>query len=201
MLTALVAGFMLSFTLLLAIGAQNAFVLKQGLLNQHVFLVCTLCALSDATLIAVGVFGLSYIISIAPGIVDVLRYVGAFFLFLYGAKSFYNAFCSSKTLSIEDGGRISMRSTILTCLMFTWLNPHVYLDTVFLIGSIANQFQNYQIYFTTGAVTASLVFFYSLGFGASLLRPMVASGKSWRRLEFCFGIIMFTLAIKILFYI
>lgn len=186
-------GFMTGLSLIMAIGAQNAFVLRQGIKRQQVFLVCFVCALSDALLIGLGVFGFARIIEQHPVILMAAKYLGALFLFGYGAKSFYDARYASKSLTDTQ----SAAATLGVCLALTWLNPHVYLDTVVLMGSIASQFED-RLAFALGGMSASWVFFFSLGYGARLLAPWFARPQTWRYLDVAIGIIMWLIAIKLL---
>ena len=191
-----ITGFSIGFSLILAIGAQNAFVLKQGLIRQNVFLVCLICAASDAILITLGVSGFGEIITEYPIIENLARIGGALFLFTYGVLNLYSA--QTKTHALEPTKKIqkSKRKTILTCLGFTWLNPHVYLDTVVMLGSISTQFENTAA-FALGAISASFVFFFSLGFGASKLTRYFEKPRTWRVLENLIGILMIFLGITL----
>jgi len=191
-----ITGFSIGFSLILAIGAQNAFVLKQGLIRQNVFLVCLICAASDAILITLGVSGFGEIITEYPIIERLARIAGALFLFTYGVLNLYSA--QTKTHALEPTKKIqkSKRKTILTCLGFTWLNPHVYLDTVVMLGSISTQFENTAA-FALGAISASFVFFFSLGFGASKLTRYFEKPRTWRVLENLIGILMIFLGITL----
>ena len=191
-----ITGFSIGFSLILAIGAQNAFVLKQGLIRQNVFLVCLICAASDAILITLGVSGFGEIITEYPIIERLARIGGALFLFTYGVLNLYSA--QTKTHALEPTKKIqkSKRKTILTCLGFTWLNPHVYLDTVVMLGSISTQFENTAA-FALGAISASFVFFFSLGFGASKLTRYFKKPRTWRVLENLIGILMIFLGITL----
>ena len=191
-----ITGFSIGFSLILAIGAQNAFVLKQGLIRQNVFLVCLICAASDAILITLGVSGFGEIITEYPIIERLARIGGALFLFTYGVLNLYSA--QTKTHALEPTQKIlkSKRKTILTCLGFTWLNPHVYLDTVVMLGSISTQFENTAA-FALGAISASFVFFFSLGFGASKLTRYFEKPETWRVLENLIGILMIFLGITL----
>lgn len=191
-----ITGFSIGFSLILAIGAQNAFVLKQGLIRQNVFLVCLICAASDAILITLGVSGFGEIITEYPIIERLARIAGALFLFTYGVLNLYSA--QTKTHALEPTKKIqkSKRKTILTCLGFTWLNPHVYLDTVVMLGSISTQFENTAT-FALGAISASFVFFFSLGFGASKLTRYFEKPRTWRVLENLIGILMIFLGITL----
>ena len=191
-----ITGFSIGFSLILAIGAQNAFVLKQGLIRQNVFLVCLICAASDAILITLGVSGFGEIITEYPIIEKLARIGGALFLFTYGVLTLYSA--QTKTHALEPTKKIqtSKRKTILTCLGFTWLNPHVYLDTVVMLGSISTQFENTAA-FALGSISASFVFFFSLGFGASKLTRYFEKPRTWRVLENLIGILMIFLGITL----
>ena len=199
MLTAAAAGFALGLSLILAIGAQNAFVLRQGLRGAHVFTVSLTCALSDAVLIAVGVAGFAIVSEAVPGIAPVMRWGGAAFLVVYGALSFRAAFGASAALEPAAAGTGSMARALGTCLALTWLNPHVYLDTVVLLGSVSTQYEGQQIAFAGGAMAASFVFFFSLGYGARLLRPVFARPMAWRVLEVIVGVTMWVIAAKLIF--
>lgn len=194
----LVAGFSLSIGLILAIGSQNAFVLRQGLKKEHIFIVCLICAVSDAILISLGVSGFSFIITTIPWIEPLARYGGALFLFIYGAMNFWSSFKTSEGLQAAETKTTSLKVIIATCLAFTWLNPHVYLDTVMLIGSISTQYVGQKIEFTIGAVAASFLFFFSLGYGARILRPFFENPKSWKALDFLIGCVMWALAFSLI---
>lgn len=197
-MTAYFAGFALGFSLILAIGAQNAFVLRQGLRRNHVLLVVLTCAISDAILIAVGVGGFGAISDAVPWLAPLMRYGGAAFLIFYGLLSFKSAFTSGDALTASDHGQMSWKQALATCLALTWLNPHVYLDTVVLLGSIAAQYVGQRLIFGAGAVTASFVFFFSLGFGARLLAPLFERPRAWQVLDVLVGLVMFAIAIKLL---
>lgn len=188
----LVSGFLLGFSLILAIGSQNAFVLRAGLAQKFVFPIVLTCAVSDALLIIAGVSGLGVLINQMPDVITAVHYFGAAFLAFYGGRSWIAALRPSDGLTAE-GVLYTQRQAILTCLMFTWLNPHVYLDTVVLLGSIS-QTQANPILFGVGATLASFVFFFSLGFGARLLAPLFARRRAWQILDFIIGIVMFSLA-------
>ena len=196
---ALFFGFSLGFSLILAIGAQNAFVLRQGLKGEHVLLVCLICALSDAILILFGVSGFHLLVSAYPALVTLARVGGASFLTVYGIISFYHAFKREQSLQPSDIKSNSWLQSALTCLAFTWLNPHVYLDTVVLLGSVSSQFAGQLVYFTGGAMAASFVFFFALGYGARLLRPLFARARAWRVLDFLIGCILWGIAFRLVF--
>ncbi|MDR2991318.1 MAG: LysE/ArgO family amino acid transporter [Burkholderiaceae bacterium] len=191
-------GFFLGLSLIAPIGAQNAFVLRQGLQRQHILAVCLTCTASDAILVTTGTMGFGVLIVAMPWLETVMTLGGAAFLILYATKSFWAAFTDNSSLSPSEVKIASFSSTITTCLAFTWLNPHVYLDTVVLLGSISTNYGADRFVFGLGAITASFAFFFSLGLGARLLTPFFASPRSWRILELLVGIIMAVLALKLL---
>ncbi|QFU07978.1 Arginine exporter protein ArgO [Rhodobacteraceae bacterium THAF1] len=195
-MTSLISGFALGFSLILAIGAQNAFVLRQGLRRSHVFAVSLTCALSDAILIAAGVAGFGWLVEAAPWIAPVFTYGGAAFLLVYGAMALRSAWRGGQALEAADERAGGMRRAVLTCLALTWLNPHVYLDTVVLLGSVSSQAES-ALRFGIGAVTASFVFFFALGYGARLLSPVFAQPRAWRVLDVVVGLTMWALALKL----
>ena len=166
------SGFSLGLSLILAIGAQNAFVLKQGIKKQHVFLVCTICALSDAVLIFVGVSGFGYVVERYQVIKTAALWGGFVFLSIYGLRSLYSAFSASHTLTSGDEEARGAAKTALLTLAFTWLNPHVYLDTALLLGSVSTKFGERAGLFGVGAMCASFAFFFSLGYGARFLAAL-----------------------------
>jgi L-lysine exporter family protein LysE/ArgO len=197
MTTAFLAGFLLGLSLILAIGAQNAFVLRQGLRREHVFAVALTCALSDAVLIAGGVAGFGALVKAAPWLAPVMRFGGAVFLLFYGLKSLWAAWRHPGALDpAADQGK-SLGRTLMMCLAFTWLNPHVYLDTVVLLGSISAGYGAVRIWFGAGAASASLLFFFALAYGARLLRPLFARPSAWRVLDVLIGVTMLALAAKV----
>lgn len=193
----LVTGFFLGLSLILAIGAQNAFVLRQGLRGQYVLPVVLTCAVSDALLIAAGVAGYGSLVMAAPWILTVTKWGGAAFLTVYGALCFKSAFLSTDAIDLNGNNATSLKAAVATCMLLTWANPHVYLDTVILLGGISAQYSPAWI-FGLGAVTSSFVFFFSLGFGARLLRPMFASPRAWRYLDFGVGCTMWLIALSLL---
>lgn len=195
----LLTGFFISISLILAIGAQNAFILKQGLKGQYVLPLVLICAFSDALLIAIGVSGFDVLIKTLSGVEVFAKWLGALFLLGYGAVSFYSAFTKNHKLTPAHADHsLSLKAAILICLGFTWLNPHVYLDTLVLIGSVSSQYPGYKLEFALGAISASFVFFFSLGYGAALLRPVFNQPKSWKILEFIIGLIMWSIAINLI---
>ncbi|MDW3119159.1 LysE/ArgO family amino acid transporter [Roseovarius pacificus] len=196
MTQAMGAGFALGFSLILAIGAQNAFVLRQGLRRAHVLPVVLVCALSDAVLVTAGVLGFGALARAVPGLEGVMRYGGAAFLIWYGARNFIAAWRGGESLEAGEGAA-SLRRALLTCLALTWLNPHVYLDTVVLLGSVSAQYDD-KFGFAAGAVLASFVFFFGLGFGARGLAPLFRRPVSWRVLDAVVGATMWAIAAKLL---
>jgi L-lysine exporter family protein LysE/ArgO len=191
-------GFTTGFALILAIGAQNAFVLRQGLARQHVFWLCLLCATSDALLITAGVLGFGAIVAAAPLLPQIMAIGGAAFLTIYGAMRLWAAYQGDYTLHLA-GQSAGLWPTLATAAAFTWLNPHVYLDTLGLIGAISTQYDmNIDRYvFGIGAVLSSYVFFFSLGYGARFLAPIMQSARAWRILDLVIGVVMWALAIKL----
>ena len=197
MTTAFLPGFLLGLSLIVAIGAQNAFVLRQGLRREHVFAVCAVCALSDAVLIAAGVAGFGALVKALPWLAPVMRFGGAAFLFVYALRSLWSAWRPHAGLDPARDQPRALSVTLVMCLAFTWLNPHVYLDTVVLLGSVSTRYGDHRIAFALGAMTASCVFFFSLGYGARLLRPLFANPKAWRFLDAGIGLTMAALAAKL----
>ncbi len=191
-------GLTMGLTLIVAIGAQNAFVLRQGLRGEHVLAVVIACAVSDAILITIGVTAFRQIAAVMPALEAAMRYAGAAFLFWYGAKSLQSALGASSVLTAASGTATSLGSTLVTCLALTWLNPHVYLDTVVLLGTISTQFPGSEKAFWAGAVTSSFLFFVCLGYGARWLRPIFANPQSWRVLEGVIALTMWLIAVKLL---
>ncbi|MFQ6552348.1 LysE/ArgO family amino acid transporter [Aestuariibius insulae] len=199
MIAAAATGFVTGFSLILAIGAQNAFVLRQGLLRTHVFWLCLLCATSDALLITAGVAGFSTITEAIPALPRIMAIGGALFLLAYGALRFRAAWIGDYEMTLA-GQSAGLWKTLATGAAFTWLNPHVYLDTLGLVGAISLGFAEGgpRLAYGIGAVTASFVFFFSLGYGARLLAPLLQSARAWRILDIGIGLVMWALAAKLL---
>ena len=195
MLIAAATGFVTGFTLILAIGAQNAFVLRQGLMQSHVFSICAVCALSDAALIALGVTAAGSIGAVLPSAIVVLTWGGAAFLTVYGALSLRRAL-RPEALRASEGGPGSFRAALATCLALTWLNPHVYLDTVGLIGAVSTGFGGLhgKLAYGLGAALASFVFFFGLGYGARLVAPLFARPRTWALLDGGIAVVMWVIA-------
>ena len=199
MISSFLTGFFLGISLILAIGSQNAFVLRQGILHQHVFYVALFCALSDALLITIGVTSISFFLNdFVYQFSDLLFGFSAIWLIGYGLIRLSTIFKSNKTIGIEVPISKGLFSTISIIAILTFLNPHVYLDTMILIGSISQQFSGYyKVTFTLGACLASFVFFFSLAYGAGLLRPIMQQTFSWKILDSVIALIMFTIAFNL----
>lgn len=197
MSTALFAGFALSLSLILAIGAQNAFVLRQGLRRAHVGAVVAVCCLSEAVLIFTGVAGFGAIATRAPWAIEAMRWGGAAFLVVYGLRSLRAAWSGTEALEAGGGAEQSLKAAVATALVLTWANPHVYLDTVGLIGAVAATYGEGRWAFGAGALSASVLFFVVLGYGARMLAPVFARPVAWRALDAVVGMTMLALAVKL----
>jgi L-lysine exporter family protein LysE/ArgO len=196
-MTTFLAGFSLGLSLILAIGSQSTFVLKYGIKQEHIFLICSFCAFSDAILISLGVAGFGVVVNEYPVIENYARYGGAAFLLIYAALNFKQAFKQIRGLKPEAVVHESSLKVAGMCLAFTWLNPHVYLDTVVLLGSISTQYDGQQLEFALGAICASFIFFFSWGYGARLLAPAFQSPMAWKILDFAVGLTMFIIALTL----
>lgn len=199
MLSPFAAGFALSFSLILAIGAQNAFVLRQGIRRLHVGPIVLVCCLSEAALIFAGVAGFGAVAERAPWALEVMRWGGAAFLLAYGLRSLYGAWTAGDALRAEGVPEQSLRAALTTTLLLTWANPHVYLDTLGLIGAVATTFGDGRWLFGTGALAASCVFFVILGYAARAMAPIFARPKAWMWLDVIVGLTMIALAFKLAF--
>lgn len=216
MLPSLLAGLGLGFSLIIAIGAQNLFVLRQGVRREHLLAVVAVCAASDAVLILLGVSGIGLVLNAVPWLLAVVRWAGAAFLLGYAVLAARRALRpSGETLRVDttasasaptpvpDAGRAALRTrttltaTVLTCLALTWLNPHVYLDTVFLLGSVASTHGDGRWAFAAGACLASLVWFSALGFGARYLGRWLDTPRAWRVLDALIAVVMVVIAISL----
>lgn len=210
----MLSGLGLGLSLIIAIGAQNVFVLRQGIRSEHVLPVVIICAVSDALLIAAGVAGLGFVISAAPWLVVVARWAGALFLLAYGILAARRAWRGGEQLRVDqtDGEspiarssgsgtstatRTALAPVIATALALTWLNPHVYLDTVLMLGSIAATHGEDRWLFAAGAITASILWFTALGFGARYLGRWLRTERSWRILDALIALVMITLAVSL----
>ncbi|MFT4299830.1 MAG: LysE/ArgO family amino acid transporter [Aeromicrobium sp.] len=200
MLTAVVAGLLTGLSLIVAIGAQNAFVLRQGLRRERVGVVVAICAASDALLIAFGVAGLGGLLSAAPWLSTAARWAGAVFLLGYAALALWRAAVGGAEglNGGAAGGRGGLGAVAGTTLALTWLNPHVYLDTVFLVGSIAATHGEARWWFAAGAMSASVMWFGALGFGAGRLGRWLRSSRAWRLLDAVIALAMIVIAVTLL---
>ena len=199
MIQSFLTGFFLGFSLIVAIGAQNTFVLRQGILGQHVFYVVLFCALSDALLIIIGVAGISFFLSnFISQNSNFLFGLSAVWLVSYGVIRLKSALKSNDIIEIEAATLKGLFPTISIAAALTFLNPHVYLDTMILIGSISQQFSGFhKITFVLGAILASFVFFFSLAYGSRILNPLMQKSFSWKILDSLIAIIMFTIAFNL----
>lgn len=193
MLVSVTTGFLTGLSLIIAIGAQNAFVLRQGLRREHVAPVVAICAISDAVLIVAGVAGIGTIVREAPWAVEAIRWFGVAFLVGYGLLAARRAWKGGH-LDPSGTSASSLRAVLAAALAFTWLNPHVYLDTVLLLGSIANTLGDARWWFALGAASASLVWFTALGFGARRLAPLFQRPMAWRILDALICVVMLAIA-------
>ena len=197
-LAAALAGLGFGLSLIVAIGAQNAYVLRQGLRKEHVFVIVAICALSDALLIAVGVAGLGAIIQQLEWLLLLIEVIGGVFLCTYGVMAAKRAW-KPEVLNTDTGGAaISLKVAVGTVLALTYLNPHVYLDTVLLLGSVAGTYEANRWWFAAGAMLGSIIWFSTLGFGARLLAPVFKKPAAWRVLDAIIAVVMFTLGMSLL---
>ena len=188
-------GLILGASLIIAIGAQNAYVLKQGLLKSHVFIICLICALSDAILIAIGTSGVGKIVETHPDWLRIITWLGAGYLIIFGLTSIRSALKNESLEAASQGSKQNLKTVVSTVLALTFLNPHVYLDTVLLIGSIASPYSDDErLYFTLGAISASFIWFFSLGYGARLLLPVFSKPSAWKILNIVIALIMWWIA-------
>ncbi|MFT3973547.1 MAG: LysE/ArgO family amino acid transporter [Amaricoccus sp.] len=197
-MTAALAGLSVGLGLIVAIGAQNAFVLRQGLAGEHVLAVCLACALSDAVLIALGVAGFGRLAGSVPWLDPAMRYGGAAFLLWYAARSARSALSTRHALGPASPGQGRRLAPVLgACLAITWLNPHVYLDTVVLLGSVSTQFPGAAASFAAGAMLGSFAFFFALGYSAAWLRPVFARPRAWQVVEAVIAVVMGAIAVRL----
>lgn len=218
-MSALLAGLGLGLSLIIAIGAQNVFVLRQGIRREHVLAVVIVCAVSDAVLIAAGIAGLGALLEVVPWLIDVVRWAGAAFLVGYGMLAARRAWRPTGALTVEGpapehpdaaptAGATStgtattaapprLRGVLVTALALTWLNPHVYLDTVFLLGSIASTWEEQRWLFGAGAMLGSVLWFTALGFGARYLGRWLSTPRAWRWLDAGIAVVMVAIAVSL----
>ena len=182
--------------LIIAIGAQNAFVLRQGIRGEHVGQVVLICMLSDIVLIAAGILGIGVVITAVPVVVVAIRLAGAAFLLAYGVLAAKRALKPGVLTADGQQGTLSLKAALITAVTLTWLNPHVYLDTVLLLGTLANQQGDLRWWFGMGAALGSVLWFSGLGFGARFLRPVFAKPGAWRVLDALIALVMLVLGAK-----
>ncbi len=198
MLATFLSGLGTGAGLIIAIGAQNAFVLRQGLLRQHVLPVVLVCIGGDILCICAGVAGMGALIRTNEWLLEFFRWGGALFLTVYGISAARRAASGNGSMEISEVGACSFMKAITSCLAFTFLNPHVYLDTVVLLGSIAAQYgEDLKWTFASGALTASVLWFTGLGFGARLLLPIFQNRKAWRILDTLIALVMWAIALTL----
>ena len=204
MLAEILRGAMISGSLIIAIGAQNLFVLKQGLLKNHIFFVSAICFICDFTLMSSGIMGVGTFISANPFITNILAILGALFLIWYGFNALKSAIKGTSSMQIEsqDTKNNSLLKVVLATLAVTLLNPHVYLDTVVIVGGIAGTLTSEQkIAFLIGAVCVSFIWFFGIGYGARLLTPLFKQKRMWVILDCLVGLVMFYIAYRLIMYV
>jgi L-lysine exporter family protein LysE/ArgO len=190
-------GFFTGLSLIVAIGAQNAFLLRLGLTKVHILPAVVICAVSDAALIALGISGLGAVVRGVPVALVIMKWVGVAYLLWFAVRSFRSA-AHPDVLKPDDRAVPTLRAVVLMTLGFTFLNPHVYLDTVLLVGSIGNQYRPDQWWFALGAACASCVWFFGLGLGAKKAAPLMARPLTWRILDITIGIVMTAIALRLI---
>lgn len=196
-----IQGLIVCFGLIVSIGAQNAFLLKQGILKQHVFAVASICFLGDVFLMTVGVLGLGQLIANLPIVSLCIAILGAIFLFTYGSQSFISIFKHNGALTQGDKMATSFKKTLMIAFAITFLNPHVYIDTVVILGAIGGKLAFIEkLIFLAGALTCSFVWFFGVGYGAGFLAPYFAKRRVWQILDFITGVIMYAIAISLMIY-
>lgn len=195
-------GFVVCFGLIVSIGAQNAFLLKQGILKQHVFWIAFICFFCDVVLMGLGVLGLGSLIAQSPLISLLLALLGAIFLFTYGSRSFISAYQgTTQLLADPNRQQTSLKKAILVTLAITLLNPHVYIDTVVIVGGIGGTLNFEQkIHFLIGALLCSFLWFFGLGYGAGLLTRYFEKRRTWQILDSITGLIMYGIAVSLVLY-
>ncbi len=190
-------GLLTGLSLIVAIGAQNAFVLRQGLTRKYIGVVVLICAFSDALLIAAGTAGFGAVLLTAPLLITIFKWLGVAYLLWFAFSSFRRAF-QTQRLEASSTSVVSLKTVVLTVLGFTYLNPHVYLDTVIFVGSLSAQHGNLNWVFAAGAMAASFLWFAALGFGAKAAAPYLAKPIFWRILDSLIGFTMVAVAINLL---
>lgn len=194
--TTALSGLLTGLSLIVAIGAQNTFVLRQGLMRNHVGVAVAICIAADIILIAAGTAGLGIVVQEFPAVLTFLKWAGAAYLAFLAFQSFKRA-THQEALDPTSANKLSMQAVATTTLMMTFLNPHVYLDTVVLLGALANQHPGGEWFFAGGAMLGSVVWFIALGFGAQALAPLVKNPRTWRIIDLVIGVILTVLAIRL----
>ena len=199
MFSAFFTGFFLGLSLIVAIGSQNAYVLRQGILRQHIFYIALFCSISDALLITLGVLGISYFLNdFVNQYSKIIFGFASLWLCIYGFNRLNSVFKADSKIIASNITSSSLKNAISITAIFTFANPHVYLDTMILIGSISQQFKDFnRVYFLFGACLASFVWFFGIAYGAKLLTPLMRKPNSWRILDAAIAIIMFSIAFKL----
>ena len=199
MFSAFFTGFFLGLSLIVAIGAQNAFVLRQGILRQHIFYIALFCSMSDGLLIILGIAGISYFFNdFINEYLKIILGFSALWLFSYGALRLRSAFNSNSAITANNSNSSGLINAISIVAIFTFANPHVYLDTVILIGSISQQFIGFnRVFFAIGACIASFVWFFGIAYGAKLLTPIMQKPSNWRVFDSLIALIMFIISFKL----
>lgn len=198
MTPALIAGYLSGLSLIAAIGAQNAFVLRQGLRREHVALVVLVCAVSDALLIALGVAGFGAMSAAHPWLAAAMLWGGVGFLLVYGGLRFRAAWRGGAGLMPARDQPVAALQVLMICLVLTWANPHVWLDTVALLGALSTRYAPHEWTFGTGAILASFSFFAALGYGARFLAPLLARPRAWQVFEVLIGLVMWAIALALI---
>jgi len=194
-------GLGLGFSLIAAIGAQNAFVLRQGIKKEHAFAIAAICSIIDAALILAGAAGLGSIIASVPILLKVVTFFGATFVGWYGLQAFIRAFGSNSIMTENDGRKIPLKEAVTTILMLSLLNPHVYLDTVLLLGGVSSRYpMPTRLLFAAGASTASISWFFGLSFGAGFLAPLFSKKITWKIFDIAIGLIMAAIAYQLVLF-
>lgn len=196
-----IQGFVICFGLIVSIGAQNAFLLKQGILKQHIFWVALICFLGDVFLMTIGVLGLGTLIAELPMVSLIISILGAIFLFTYGSRSFISVFRSQAYLTANGENASTLKQALMVTFAITFLNPHVYIDTVVIVGSVGGKLDfDGKMYFLAGALICSFIWFFGVGYGARLLSPYFAKRRTWQILDLITGSIMYFIAFSLLIY-
>lgn len=196
---AFLPGVLTSMSLIMAIGAQNAFVIRQSLTRQHVLPLVLICAIADATFIALGIAGLGAVIQGLPWLLEILRWFGVAYLTWFGINSLRSAF-KGEALDAGTAESKTLKQVVFSVLGFTFLNPHFYLDTVILLGSIGNSFGEEKWVFAAGATLGSIIWFFSIGYGARAASRFMSKPIFWKVLDITIACIMFAIAILLAFF-